>query len=61
MTDEIKSDAEQTLSDVKATIGTLSAEEKKSIVWIKNHTLWLVGFVCLMIGILIGHALTIHH
>lgn len=61
MTDEIKSDAEQALNDVKATMGTLSADEKTSVAWIEKHSLWLVAVGCLIIGVLIGHALTIHH
>jgi hypothetical protein len=57
MADEIKTDAQKALGDVKSEITKLEADEAAAKGWVKAHTMWLVGFICLVVGVIIGHAL----
>lgn len=60
MTDPIETEAKVSLADVKTEIDKLEADEAAAKGWVKARTAWLVGFVCLVMGVLIGHWLTKH-
>lgn len=56
MTDEIKTDTEKSLEHVDAVIKSDGLKVKASISgWAKAHTSWLVGLVCLVVGLVLGH------
>ena len=60
MTDPIETGAKATLGDVKKELDKLEADEAAARGWVKSHTAWLIGFVCLVMGLLAGHWLTKH-
>lgn len=35
-------------------------ESNADVVWIKSHWVWMVGFGCLLLGVLIGAVLARH-
>lgn len=49
MTDEIKS-AETVLTETKAEISKLGADEKAGVTWVKAHWLYIVGALCFIAG-----------
>lgn len=57
MTDELKTDAEKAMADTKATIASLEKTETSVTGWVKTHTAALIGLVCFVVGIFVGHHL----
>jgi hypothetical protein len=56
-TPDIKTDAEKTLADTKATIAGLEEKAQAGESWIRAHTAWLIGGGMFLAGIVVGHFL----
>lgn len=52
---QVEGDATQVLADTKAEISKLESAEVSATGWVKSHTMWLVGVVCLVAGVILGH------
>lgn len=57
MSDEIKTDAEKALGDVKAEIGKLETAEHSASGWVKTHIAWIIGLGCMLVGVVVGYHL----
>lgn len=54
MSDEIKTDAEKALAEVKTEIGKLETEEHNVSGWVKVHVVWVIGLAAFAVGVLLG-------
>lgn len=53
---KVEGDAEATLAHVDEVLHSDALKTQASISgWAKAHTSWLVGLVCLVIGLVLGH------
>lgn len=59
MADEpkIEESANEALARVQAVADKLTADAKSGEGWVKTHVAWVIGICCLIVGIVIGHAI----
>lgn len=57
MTDEPKTLEEKTLNEVKSILTTLNTQTS----WVKSHIAWIIGLAALVVGLLAGYFIRLHH